>query len=61
MTPGANCPIDDTKFEFGSVVAHVFLDLAILTMPVFGLGELLTFRTISQRFAILAVFLSGAL
>lgn len=60
MTPGANCPIDDTKFEFGSVVVHVFLDIAIVSMPVFGLREL-TFRTMSQRLGILAMFLSGAL
>lgn len=60
MTPGATCPIDDTKFEFGSVVVHVFLDVAILTMPAFGLREL-TSRTTLQRLSILAVFLSGAL
>lgn len=57
--PGAVCPIDDAKFEFGTVVVHAFLDVTIFSLPVFQIQQL-TFRTTAEKLAVLAIFASGA-
>lgn len=57
--PDAVCPIDDAKFEFGTVVVHAFLDVTIFSLPVFQIQQL-TFRTTAEKLAVLAIFASGA-
>ncbi|KAH8767250.1 hypothetical protein F5883DRAFT_670534 [Diaporthe sp. PMI_573] len=57
--PNAVCPIDDAKFEFGTVVVHAFLDVTIFSLPVFQIQQL-TFRTTAEKLAVLAIFASGA-
>lgn len=57
--PHAVCPIDDAEFEFGTVVVHAFLDVAIFSLPIFQIQQL-TFRTTAQKLAVLAIFASGA-
>ncbi|KAJ0107478.1 hypothetical protein J7T55_007667 [Diaporthe amygdali] len=57
--PNAVCPIDDAKFEFGTVVVHAFLDVTIFSLPIFQIQQL-TFRTTGEKLAVLAIFASGA-
>ncbi|KAI1851323.1 hypothetical protein JX266_003398 [Neoarthrinium moseri] len=57
--PDATCLIDDSKFFFGSVLAHLVLDLAILTLPVVQVHRL-QLRT-AQKVGVTAMFMFGIL
>ncbi|KAH8646671.1 hypothetical protein BX600DRAFT_154444 [Xylariales sp. PMI_506] len=59
FTPGAVCNIDDKKFFFGSVLAHVCLDFLILSLPLLEIRRL-QLRLI-QKVGIMAMFLFGIL
>jgi hypothetical protein len=56
--PG-NCPINDQKYFVGSVMAHLFMDLTILALPVPYIKSLNT--SLYQKFCLLAMFLFGGL
>jgi putative Ca2+/H+ antiporter (TMEM165/GDT1 family) len=55
----AVCAIDDSKFFFGSVLAHLILDIAILALPAFQIGQLRLRRT--QKIGIITMFMFGIL
>jgi hypothetical protein len=58
-TISGNCPINDQKYFVGSVMAHLFMDLAILALPVPYIKSLnISFY---QKFCVLAMFLFGGL
>ncbi|PMD16061.1 hypothetical protein NA56DRAFT_649673 [Hyaloscypha hepaticicola] len=52
-----NCPINDQKYFVGSVIAHLFMDLTILALPVPYIKSLnISFY---QKFCVFAMFLFG--
>lgn len=55
----ATCNIDDSKFFFGTVLTHLVLDLAILSLPVLQVRKL-KLRT-AQKVGVCAMFLFGIL
>lgn len=54
--PGV-CHIDDSKFFFGTVLAHLFLDIAILALPIVQVQKLQL--PPAQRIGIIAMFMFG--
>ncbi|KAK9421296.1 hypothetical protein SUNI508_05834 [Seiridium unicorne] len=55
--PDATCRIDDSKFFFGTVLTHLFLDLAILSLPVLQVRKL-QLRS-AQKAGVTAMFMFG--
>jgi hypothetical protein len=58
-TVEAVCLIDDSKFFFGSVLAHLILDIAIVALPLFQIGQLHLRR--SQKIGVMTMFGFGIL
>ncbi|KAF7550532.1 hypothetical protein G7046_g7981 [Stylonectria norvegica] len=56
---GATCAINDSEFFFGSVLAHFFIDIAILILPVMEVRRL-QLRA-GQKAAVIALFMFGIL
>ncbi|KAF7534123.1 hypothetical protein G7054_g6499 [Neopestalotiopsis clavispora] len=57
--PNATCNIDDSKFFFGTVLTHLVLDLAILSLPILQVRKL-RLRT-AQKVGVCAMFMFGIL
>lgn len=57
--PDFRCYIDDSKFFFGSVLAHFVLDVAILVLPVLQVRKL-QLRT-AQKVGVISLFMFGIL
>ncbi|ETS85233.1 hypothetical protein PFICI_03258 [Pestalotiopsis fici W106-1] len=57
--PNATCNINDSKFFFGTVLTHLVLDLAILSLPVLQVRKL-RLRT-AQKVGVCAMFMFGIL
>lgn len=55
----ATCAIDDSQFFFGTVLVHLFIDIAILALPVMQVRQL-QLRT-GQKIAVIALFMFGIL
>jgi hypothetical protein len=55
----ARCDINDSKFFFGTVLAHLVLDVVILALPVIQVYQLKL--PVSQKIAISAMFTFGIL
>ena len=48
------CQINDSKFFFGTVLAHLFIDIAILVLPILQVRKLKL--RLSQRLGIMGMF-----
>lgn len=57
--PGSYCAINDKQFFFGSILAHVCLDIAILALPIIQVRKLHLPKL--QRIGIIAMFMFGIL
>ncbi|KAI0175161.1 hypothetical protein BJ166DRAFT_621521 [Pestalotiopsis sp. NC0098] len=55
--PGSYCAINDKQFFFGSILAHVCLDIAILALPIIQVRKLHLPKL--QRIGIIAMFMFG--
>ncbi|CAM1502461.1 Fc.00g044450.m01.CDS01 [Cosmosporella sp. VM-42] len=56
---GATCAINDSEFFFGTVLAHFFIDIAILILPVMQVRRL--HLRAGQKLAVIALFMFGIL
>ncbi|KAH7309898.1 hypothetical protein B0I35DRAFT_87549 [Stachybotrys elegans] len=54
---GAVCNIDPSKFMFGTTLVHLFLEIAVLSLPVFQVKSLKL--RIGQKIAVVAMFMFG--
>ncbi|KAH7074047.1 hypothetical protein FB567DRAFT_188135 [Paraphoma chrysanthemicola] len=54
---GAVCRIDPGKFMFGTTLVHLFLEIAVLLLPVFQVASLKL--RLSQKIAVVAMFMFG--
>ncbi|VUC33942.1 unnamed protein product [Clonostachys rosea] len=54
---GGYCAIDDSKFFFGTILVHVFIDLAILSLPVVQIYKLNL--PIMQKIGVMLMFMFG--
>ncbi|CAJ2504221.1 Uu.00g116150.m01.CDS01 [Anthostomella pinea] len=54
---GGYCTIDDSKFFFGSVLAHVILDVIILSLPVVQIRKLRLPKL--QKLGVMVMFMFG--
>ena len=57
--PGARCDIEDSKFFFGTVLVHLFIDIAILALPAVQVKHL-QLRT-GQKIGVTGLFMFGIL
>lgn len=55
----ATCNIDDSRFFFGTVLAHLIIDVAILILPVMQIRKLQL--PVFKKAAIIAMFMFGIL
>ena len=53
----AHCAIDDSKFFFGTVIAHLVIDMAILVLPIVQIKQLRL--PTAQRLGVTAMFMFG--
>lgn len=53
------CPINDSEFFFGSVLAHLLIDIAILVLPILQVRQLQL--ATGQKFAVAGLFMFGTL
>ncbi|KAH7123046.1 hypothetical protein EDB81DRAFT_913140 [Dactylonectria macrodidyma] len=51
------CDIEDTKFFFGTILVHVFIDIAILILPIMQIRKLQL--PALQKFGIMLMFMFG--
>ncbi|CAH0045084.1 unnamed protein product [Clonostachys solani] len=57
--PGGRCPIDISKFFFGTVLLHCIMDAVIVMLPIFPVLKMQLSQ--KRKAAILALFASGAI
>lgn len=53
------CKIKDSKFFFGTVLAHLIIDIAILVLPIMQIRTLQL--PIAKKTAVIAMFMFGFL
>jgi hypothetical protein len=56
----ARCDNGNKKFMFGSILVHIFIDFAILSLPIFEILKLQQLREI-ERLGVVALFVFGIL
>lgn len=56
---GARCDINDSQFFFGTVLAHLIIDLVILALPVIQVRQLHLKR--GQKIGVIGLFMFGIL
>jgi hypothetical protein len=56
---GAVCNIDPSKFMFGTTLVHLFLEIAVLLLPVFQVANLQL--RLGQKIGVVVMFMFGIL
>ncbi|KAF4342772.1 L-fucose permease [Fusarium beomiforme] len=59
IRPTSTCPVETNKFVFGSILAHILLDILILTLPIMQIKKLQL--PLLQKCAVLLMFMFGTL